>query len=565
MTRIAALLVAGAATAVNGQTTRAEVRCDGQVISDVVIRSHAPSYGGLFARSAVLGRFITSMHVVSEPSLIEHFVLLKRGDRCSLALRLETERILRAQPYLADASVRAYADSADAVTLEVVTVDEPSLLGSIGVKSESPFVRALTLGNANFRGKGIYFSAGWRNGFQFRDTFLGNYRNYQLFGRPYQLHVAARRREFGYEVATTMGYPFYTDLQRFTWRTSVGARDDLTTFRAPDLPHLSLPLQRQYVDAGGLVRVGETGKLALAGVSVSHERARSGAAAVVVTDSGLQVDTTHSLDDRYGSFRSSRLNLLVGLRRLDFLRVEGFDALTGAQDVRRGVQLAGTVGRGMRLGGAPSAETYLEIDAYAGAGSRVAFGAVQIIAEGRHRRGHDILDDLLMGGRLAAYFKPHRRHTMIGSLEYGAGKRQRLPFQLTLGDRRGGVRGYEKADLGGGERFVARFEERWRVGNIRGTADAGVALWMDVGRLRAGDSPLGRDTEYKPAVGLGLLAAVPPRSRRMWRVDLAIPLRPEAGAKWSVRISNEDRTRAFWIEPNDLRRNHSRAAPAIGW
>jgi hypothetical protein len=114
---------------------------------------------------------------------------------------------------------------------------------------------------------------------------------------------------------------------------------------------------------------------------------------------------------------------------------------------------------------------------------------------------------------------------------------------------------------------VGRFEERWRLGNFRGTADLGVAVFGDVGRLWAGDVPLGVATDWLPSAGVSLLGAVPPRSRRMWRVDVAFPLQREAGARWGIRVHNEDRTRAFWHEPSDLPRNQQRTTPLslVGW
>jgi hypothetical protein len=66
-------------------------------------------------------------------------------------------------------------------------------------------------------------------------------------------------------------------------------------------------------------------------------------------------------------------------------------------------------------------------------------------------------------------------------------------------------------------------------------------------------------TGYKPAVGVAIMAALPPRSRRIWRLDLAVPLDRDHGARWGFRITNEDRTRTFWFEPNDFRRNRERS------
>ncbi|HEX5633440.1 MAG TPA: hypothetical protein VFX50_09435, partial [Gemmatimonadales bacterium] len=137
----------------------------------------------------------------------------------------------------------------------------------------------------------------------------------------------------------------------------------------------------------------------------------------------------------------------------------------------------------------------------------------------------------------------------------------RIPYQLAIGDRRGGLRGYDDVMVGGARRAVLRVEERWRVGGFRGTADAGVGIFADAGRVWAGDVPLGLDTGIRPAAGLSFMAAVPPRSQRMWRVDVAFPLDSRDGARWGIRVANENRTRIFWQAPPDIRRVRERAVP----
>lgn len=540
------------------QVPRTQTQCNGQVITEVVIRSQGPSYGGLFSWSPFLGRLVTSMHRVTAPEVIDHFVLLKRGERCSILLRRETERLLRAQPFLADAFVTAYADGVDAVRVEVVTIDEPSAVASLSLMDQSPYLRALTLGNANLRGKGVYVAGGWREGFAYRDSYMLNYANYQLFNRPWRMEFDAARREHGYEVLSGVAHPFLSDLQPRAWRVSGGVSDELIPFRSPDRKGLALGLRRQFADAGGVIRVGAPGRLALVGGSISSERSEPDAMGTIVTDTGRIADTTGVLDVRYTNQRMSRANLLLGFRQVNFLQVSGFDALAGTQDVRRGVQVGLTVGRTLP-GGAPDDAWFGAFDLYAGAGSPRSFIAAEVLGEGRQVAGQDRWDALLVSGRLAGYLRPHSRHTVMVSAEYGAGRRQRVPFQLALGTRRGGVRGYEGEQVGGGARLVLRAEERWRLGNVRGTADLGVAAFTDVGRLWAGDVPLGVTTGYRPSVGFSILAAVPPRSRRLWRLDVAFPLEAQAGARWNIRVTNEDRTREFWVEPGDLRRAHDQS------
>jgi hypothetical protein len=528
------------------------------MITAVVVQTLPPSYGGLFSRSPALGRLVSSLHSTTAERPVRNLVLLRPGERCSILLRRETERLLRAQPFIADASVTAYPDGPDAVRVEVVTVDEPSVIGSLGVSGKDPWLRALKVGSANLRGLGVSALAGWRDGGFYRDTWQARYSNFQLFSQPVQMHLTAIRRDHGYEATAQVAYPFFTDLQPRAWRLAGGASEDLIPFRSPGQAPVSLGVRRQFGDVGAVARIGNPGSLAIVGGSISAERGTPDGQAVFVTDTGLVADTGSALRQRYDRFRSTRLNLLLGYRYVNFLRVSGFDALTGSQDVRRGVQAALTIGRGLPVEGADRDEVFVSGNLYGGVGSAASFAGLEVLAEGRRMASGD-WEALLLSGRFGVYLRPHPRHTWTGSLEYSAGRGQWLPFQLALGDPRGGVRGYEDAEIGGAARLVARLEERWRIGNIRGTGDMGVAFFAETGKLWAGDAPSGRTTGYLPSLGVAVLAAVPPRSRRIWRMDIAFPLERTAGAQWRFRITNEDRTRSFWNEPNDVRRNRERS------
>jgi hypothetical protein len=529
------------------------------MITDVVVHTLPPTYGGVFSRTPWLNRLATTLHMTTLPRLVENLVLLKKGESCSILLRRETERLLRAQPFLADASVTAYPDGPGSVRVEVITIDEPSILGSIGVSSNTPYLNSFKAGNSNIGGRGVLALAGWEDGGFYRDTWQAEYSNFQLFSKPVQMHLRGIRRDHGYDMAGLVSYPFFTDLQRYAWRAGGGSSEDLIPFRSPGRDAVSLGVRRDFFDAGAVVRAGQPGRLGIFGAELSMEQGDPDDAGAFITDSGLVADTSAELDSRYSSFHSARLNVLLGYRQVNFLRVSGFDALNGAQDLRRGVQATLTIGHGFPMENADE-KLFVSGNIYGGVGSSVSFAGLEVAGEGR--RTPDGWEAVLVSGRLGAYLRPHPRHTIEGNLEYSFGRKQWLPFQLTLGDLRGGVRGYEDAQVGGASRLVGRLEERWRVGNVRGTADAGVALFTEVGRLWAGDAPFGVTTDYLPSVGVALLAAVPPRSRRVWRVDFAVPLQHTAGAQFGVRVSYEDRTRAFWREPNDVHRNRERVGTA---
>ena len=105
------------------------------------------------------------------------------------------------------------------------------------------------------------------------------------------------------------------------------------------------------------------------------------------------------------------------------------------------------------------------------------------------------------------------------------------------------------------------FEHRWYVGQLGRRADVGVGLFGDAGRVWKGDAPYGVDTPVRYAAGVSLLAAVPPRSKRTWRLDLAVPMRGDPNSKWEVRISHLVAGRD-WREPGDASRSRERSVPA---
>ena len=535
--------------------------CDGRIVSDIVIRTQGPSFGGIFARSGLMSALVSGVHVTTSPDVVARFLLLERGKPCTSTLREDSERILRGQPFLAGASVTTADDGRGGVRVEVVTVDEISLVASGAVSKESPYISGLRLGSSNVEGLGIYAAGEWRDGDFYRDSWRGSATDYQLFGRPIQLAVDGERRQLGGGWSSELRHPFLTDVQRIAWRVIAGASRDYFPFTRPGSEEPSVPLTRRFTDVGAVLRIGEPGRLSLFGLSFSREESRPSSDIVIVTDSGLVPEPNPTLASRYSERRAARLNFLWGVRNVRFKRVAGFDALTGEQDIRTGFQLGTLLGRSLSVLGTFDDDILVSTDIYAGVGNARSFGAIQLFGEGRQNYDDNLWDDILSSGRAAWYFKPHVRHTTIVSGEWSGGWRQRAPFQLTLGEPRGGMRGYSRADLPGGRRAIARVEERWVLGNVRGNADAGVALLLEAGRLWAGDAPFGQTTPVKYAVGTSVLAALPPGSKRIWRLDLVLPLDRSDGARLELRLRTEDRTRTFWREPRDIERSRERSLP----
>ncbi len=504
---------------------------------------------------------MTELHATTNPEIILRFLALKPGMACTELRRVESERILRAQPYLSDATVSALPDDVGGVYLSVITVDEISLVIGGGGSGGLPYLRRVRLGEENFMGEATSIIGTWSHSEHFRDNFSAQIVDYQFLGRPYQLLLEGARNELGGNWGFELSHPFLTDLQRFSWRTTAGSREDYRYFRRNDSIKPAVMLQRSYADIGGVVRIGPPGKLGLIGASLSYEDEMPQPFPTFVYEGVTRRDTIEVLTNRYGRHRVNRINALAGFRDVKYLRVNGFESLDGNQDVRQGFEAAAVLGRGMQSFGGLAQDLFASANIYAGAGNPSAFAAIETTIEGRRDQDTKEWDGILGSGRFATYTKPATRHTILTSLEWSGGWKQRIPFQLTLADRDGGPRGYRDSWLAGGQRAVLRLEDRVFMGHFKQFASIGIAPFMDFAKLWHGDVPFGVNSGINGTAGFSILASVPPRSQRMWRLDIAYPLNRSSGAQLRVRLLNRDFTSVFWREPRDVQRNRERSIP----
>ena len=252
---------------------------------------------------------------------------------------------------------------------------------------------------------------------------------------------------------------------------------------------------------------------------------------MLITDAGLRPDTSTPLRDRYQSHRTARVNALWGVRDIGFVRVRGFDALNATQDLPVGFQLGTMFGRSLSVLGSRDDDVFVAADAYVGAGGPQAATRVQLQGEARYSNDDEAWDGILTSGHALQYVKITATNTASLSLEWSGGWHPRVPFNFTLANAEGGVRGYSGSRALGGQRAVARVEDRHFMGRALNLGDLGVAVFADAGRLWAGDIPYGITTPLRTSAGLSVLGAAPSGSARLWRVDLAVALAPEKGGR----------------------------------
>lgn len=536
--------------------------CSGQPISEIVVLANAPYTDRLPRAFDFLRGAARSLHTTTRQNVIRNYLLLHVGEPCNQIRRAESERILRAQSFLVDARIRVYDDERGGVRLEVETRDEFSASVATAITGRSPFVRAMKIGESNLFGTARQLVLQWRDGLAYRDGWGAQYTDYQFLGGRNELRLLGLQRERGEELRMDLVHPFYTDLQRYALNGSVGNLHEYFEFRRPGFDRNAVQISRQGAVVGGLARIGSTGRLKLVGFSFTQAHENYDATPVRITKSGFQTDSGPPLDAHFYQRRSVRANALFGMRMLQFVPVQGFDALSGTQDVRVGFQMSSAFGHSLLIGDSRDHDRFMGGSAYGGVGNAKLFVGAQLSGEGRNDRGAKAWENQIYAGRIAAYFRPAVRQLSTLSLEWSAGRNMHSPFQLSFADRDGGLRGHVLSTTPGGTRAIVRAEQRLVIPSRFDVADIGVALFAEAGRLWSEPTVLySQNSPTSGAVGISLLAAVPPKSRRMWRVDFAMPVGTDPNKHFEIRLSNADRTRTFWREPNDVIFARERTTP----
>jgi len=546
-----------------GDPAPAARSCASDTITTIGIRSRPATSTSGNKDVRATSRVVRLWFATTRPSVVRSYLRVKAGDVCTEFNRSESERLLRAQPFIAAASVHAIPDGPGRVRIDVDVTDELPIVADGGLRNGKPAF--VSLGTLNFRGLGLAVSATGTRGFAYRDGFGLDVVQYGAFKSPYFVAASAERNPVGSAWSVEFAAPFLSALQRRAFR--VGG-SDVTGYSSAGRatgPDVSLKSHRTSYSAGWVTRIGTLDRRRTAGFvggALLGESIRTDSSATIVSDTGFVRAPDVMFGAEYPSFEALRVAAIGGLRAVRFLTVHGFDALRAQQDVGVGIQvhlLAGpsvwaTTGRN---------EIFAAGDLYAGVGGEAWFLSAHVVGEARGVYDSPSWDGMVGSARLSWYGKPSPNRTRTLSAELGAIRHIDFPAQLTFRDPEGGVAGFADSRAAGGARAVVRVEERRLFGLFRSRADFAVAAFSETGKLWAGDAPYGQTTIVRSSVGLSLLGAYPSGGKRTYRLDVAVPLNPErGGSRIEVRVSAVDRTRLLWAEPRDLARVRTGAVPA---
>ena len=83
---------------------------------------------------------------------MRRFLIVEPGQACDDRRRSESERLLRAQPFIASASVNAYDDGNGGVIIVAQTTDELTTIIDAGTSPTVPYLATVTLRRGQLQG-----------------------------------------------------------------------------------------------------------------------------------------------------------------------------------------------------------------------------------------------------------------------------------------------------------------------------------------------------------------------------------------------------------------------------
>jgi hypothetical protein len=482
-------------------------------------------------------RLANRLHVRTREQVIRRELLFREGDCFDPALLQDSERILRAVPFIADADVFGIRQPDGSFHVVVQTRDEWSTRLEAQVAGGAE-LSGVQLREDNLLGTGQHVSGSvWQTHGQ--RQFEVAYGTTQLLGTHVNADVSLGRTRVGTSAMERLAYPFRGETGHFAVLQQVSQEKNYFEYlgrQSGRQVQYLFPQSRRNFDVGGVARLGHRGNLTLFGLGLSGEWIDYPRGVVV---RGPNADRVPPPADsgllRLDSINNVRVVFLAGQRNVHFDRRRALDAVRGTEDVRLGGEVELGIGRSLT---AFSSDDDLALDLGMSVegdlpGSVLAGGRMVVQGRRDNERPDAAAEwrDIFSQLDLWAYWRPtpEGHHTIVGAVQAAGGWHTDVPFQLTLGSAEG-LRGYGRHEFTGQRRVVATLEDRayiaWPYPQL---FDMGTAVFVDAGRSWAGADPFGVTSGFEVSAGAGLRIAFPPGSRRTYRLDVAMPVRGGRG------------------------------------
>jgi hypothetical protein len=491
---------------------------DGELVGEIRIINQSIFDPDKPGEDRLLFRLADRLHRTTRPEVIERQLLLKRGDRFRHEALAESERILRANPYLYDATVRAVPAGDGVVDIEVTTRDVWTLQGGIAFnRAGERNTGSIHLEDTNVLGSGKEITLLHIEDVD-RDSNVARFRDPSLRGTHGRLELSWAENTDGGRKRFELERPFYS----LDARWAAGLRTMLDE-RVDPLYELARVVNRfRHQSDFAELYTGFSPGLADRSTSRwtfgwTYDRQRFGAEGGL--DSTTVIPPSRKLSYPWIAFASIQDG---------FVTEHGLDRLERTQDLNLGRQFHFRLGWSTPLFEGDVTRLIAETSWTAGwrPGPRQLLLAA-FDGSTRSRRGQS--ENLRAGGSVRYYARNFRDNVFYLGAEGEFGHRLDPEDQILLGGDNG-LRGYPLRLQSGDRRFLVTVEQRFFSDReFFHVAHLGAAVFFDAGRAWFDTIP---DRYFFPTerpvlkdVGLGLRVGSSRSSQgAMMHLDLAYPL-----------------------------------------
>jgi hypothetical protein len=517
-------------------------------------------------------RFLNLLHVNTNQAFIRRELLFEEGDCYDPFLLQESRRLLDQYGFMMVEGITNTDDGAGNQRVRVVTRDEWSTKVDIGPAYDDDdglYLERAQVTEENFLGNGVFAEFTHYSRRETKNQSIG-LRTPRFFGRS-DAGIAVGRSRIGRFVDQYWRYPFLGEANRVAFRQGYTYGTDffaLGTGGAETFTQVLVPVRRELIEVSAAYRFGDPGASLIVGGSLTRD----------VVTFPLPVELTFGDFDQRENlqpgteppellrqlrpFSATRAAIHLGTRRIRYREYVGLDALRETYLAGLGIYAGVTVGHTLGILGAARAPDVSDLYTRAHVSVTEALGSsiVHVGANVEMRRVEGGWRDILGESELAFYGRAAWLpwQTLFFRRSTAGGWDTTLPYQLALGGREG-VRSLREDRFPGGRmlRFVA--EDRIVLPWPTDTADLGLTLFSDVGRVWTGEVPYGVNSGWQTALGVGLRIGLPNGTRNVWRVDMAFPVGGDTSGGPVFRVNLElNRLRSGFSTPDVLRSHRFR-------
>ncbi len=508
-------------------------------------------------------RITNALHIMTRKRVVERELLFGVGDTLDILNLQETERNLRAYPFINEAEVTPYTDEYGGTIVHVRTSDNFSLSpGTIFEGGGGSTQYGVILTETNFLGLGKRIAGQYirETGTVKSTTWAFEYKDHRFFGSRWFFHVYVEDFTSGSQITTVMEYPFY----RLSSRNAAGWSFDYadgyrlmygTTSAGHGNVVAELP---RRIRAGNVWYAHRWGhrerRTKLTSAVTLYDYAYSGTARTISDTRYLVADS----DTARTSRRGVQLAASIGREAFTGFHTKRFlDDFLVVEDVETGWEYGATGGVGIpdrptqKLYGVAGAYTsYAEV--FGASGDHIvaaeAVGSVHLADD--QGTGRRAWSNLVTDTWVHWYWQGLPIQTIATSLNWYAGWRTYDPFQITLGGDTG-LRGYAMNQFAGTRRLLLNVEDRIAPGWRIFTFAIGLVAFADAGYVWKADERM-NPADLHADVGFGVrVGNTRASTSRISRLDFAFALRGEK--RFMLAFGSEQVFDLFNIRPTPTR------------